>query len=136
VTSKNKPNGRSGGDDAFDRAAKSEPPPIKSRFVSTGTVAVGEGVKFELSAAEVIPDPYNDGAKIIEGKGQVIESRAQGLVDEGEITVSCRAARLEQFGNDVMERGVPGSVITLIRGVDENKRAGWRWEIAPPEEGA
>jgi len=125
----------SGSDGAFARAAKAEPPPLKSRFVSTGSVEIGEGVQFELSSFELVVDRFSGDAdaKVIEIKGQVLESHAEGLVDEGEITVTCKAVRLEQFGNEVGARAVlPGAVITLVRGEDEGKAAGWRWIIEPP----
>lgn len=124
-----------GTDDAFARAAKTEPPPLKSRFVSTGSVEVGEGVRFELTMFELVPDKFsgNADAKVAEMKGEVLESHAQGLVDEGEITITCKAVRLEQFANDVGANAViPGAVITLVRGEDEGKTAGWRWLIEPP----
>ena len=122
----------SGGADDFALAASTEPPTLKSRFVSTETVGIGDGVSFELASVEMVPDRFNEGSKILEVKGHVIESRADGLVDEGEVTVACRAARLEQFGNAVAADGLPGSRVTLVRGEDEGKKAGWRWTIAPP----
>jgi hypothetical protein len=125
----------SGGEDAFARAAKAEPPPLKSRFVSTGTVGVGEGVQFELTTFELVADRFSGDAdaKVAEMRGRVIENRATGLVDEGEITITCKAVRLEQFANDVGRRAViPSAVITLTRGVDEGRAAGWRWTIEEP----
>jgi hypothetical protein len=125
----------SGADGAFDRAAKAEPPPLKSRFVSTGSIEIGEGVQFELSSLELVVDRFSGDAdaKVAEITGQVIESRAEGLVDEGEITVTCKAVRLEQFANEVGRTAViPGAVITLLRGEDEGRAAGWRWIIEPP----
>jgi hypothetical protein len=125
----------SGADGAFDRAAKAEPPSLKSRFVSTGSVEIGEGVQFELTSFELVADRFSgDGdAKVAEIKGQLIESRAEGLVDEGGITITCEAVRLEQFANEVGATAViPGAVITLLRGEDEGKAAGWRWIIEPP----
>ena len=72
-------------------------------------------------------------AKVVEIKGQVLESHAEGLVDEGEITVTCKAVRLQQFANAVGATAViPGAVITLVRGEDEGKAAGWRWIVEPP----
>jgi hypothetical protein len=125
----------SGGEDAFARAAKTEPPALKSRFVSTGSVEVGEGVRFELGSLEIVADRFSgdDDLKVVEIKGQVIENRAAGLVDEGEITITCKAVRLEQFANAVgKEAVIPGAAITLMRGEDEGRAAGWRWMIEEP----
>jgi len=125
----------SGGADAFGRAARADLPPLKSGFVSTGSVEIGEWIQFELTSLEVVADKFSGDAdaKVIEIKGQVIENRAKGLIDEGEVTITCKARRLEQFGNAVgVEAEIPGGVITLVRGEDEGKTAGWRWTIDPP----
>jgi hypothetical protein len=120
--------------DAFDRAASTEPPPLKSRFISTGSVGVGEGIQFELTSIELVPDRFaaDADAKVFEITGEVIESRADGLVIEGPVVITAKAIRLAQFAEEVRERAVPGSVITLRRGEDEGKAAGWRWVIEPP----
>jgi hypothetical protein len=48
----------SGGEDAFLRAARTEPAPLKSKYVSSSTVAVGEGVKFAVDALEIVEDRF------------------------------------------------------------------------------
>ena len=119
----------SGADDAFVRASKAEPPALKSKFVSSNHVAIGEGVKLVVDSCELVPNRFSDDdGKVIEIKGQVLESRAAGLIDSGEITVTCSSVRLEQFGNAVAAAGV-GSIATLVRGEDDGKAVGWRWFI-------
>ena len=134
----------SGDEDAFLRAAKTEPEPLKSRYVSSKTVAVGEGVRFRLKSFDWVPDQYprkdNDGnvigdGKVVEITGEVIECRAAGLVEDGNVIVSCRTRRLEQMANEVGATAtVPGAVLTLVRGEDEGNATGWRWTIENPDE--
>jgi hypothetical protein len=122
----------SGADDAFDRAARAEPPALKSRYVGSTTVAVGEGVKFAVDSLEIIEDRFNKDAKVAEIKATIVENRAAGLIDDGELTVTCGSARLEQLSNELGLYEIPGAVVTLLRMPDEGKRIEWNWLIEGP----
>jgi hypothetical protein len=118
--------------DSFAVAGNTEPPALKSRYVSTRSVGVGEGVRFEVRKLEVVSDRFaNDSdAKVIEIEGEILESRSAGLEEHGVVVITCKAVRLEQMGNDIAKNAeVPGAIVTLVRGEDEGKAAGWRWVI-------
>jgi hypothetical protein len=120
----------SGKDDAFERAAKAEPAPLRSRYISSGTVEVGEGVEFVVDALEIVEDRFeSDGSKVAEIRATVVESRAVGVVDDGAITITCKSVRLEQLANELGLYAIPGAVVTLLRAEDEGKRVEWRWVI-------
>ena len=125
----------SGGPDAFDLAASSEPPPIKSKYVSTSTVAVGEGVRFRFTKIDkVVPfgqSNADETEKLLEVSGEIVENRAKGLIDGGTLTITCSALRLRQMGTELLG-ALPDSIVTLVRGEDEGKSAGWRWRIERP----
>jgi hypothetical protein len=123
----------SGGDDAFARAAKAEPAPLKSRYISSGTVEIGEGVKFAIDALEIVEDRFeSDGSKVAEIRATVVESRAAGVIDDGEITITCKSLRLEQLANELGLYEIPGAVVTLLRSEDVGKRVEWHWVIEGP----
>jgi hypothetical protein len=121
------------GEDAFTRAARTEPAPLKSRYVSSGTVAVGEGVKFAVDALEIVEDRFeSDGSKVAEIRATVVESRAKGVVGDGELTITCKSVRLEQLANELGLYEIPGAVVTLLRAEDVGKRVEWHWIIEGP----
>jgi hypothetical protein len=123
----------SGGEDAFLRAARTEPAPLKSRYVSSGTIDVGEGVKFAIDALEIVEDRFeSDGSKVAEIRATVVESRAAGVVDDGELTITCKSVRLEQLANELGLYAIPGAVVTLLRAEDVGKRVEWHWVIEGP----
>jgi hypothetical protein len=123
----------SGAEDAFVRAARAEPAPLKSRYISSGTVEIGEGVKFTVDALEVVEDRFeSDGSKVAEIRATVVESRAAGVVDDGQLTVTCKSLRLEQLANELGLYEIPGAVVTLLRAEDVGKRVEWHWVIEGP----
>ena len=120
----------SSADDAFTRAAKAEPAPLKSRYVSSGTVEVGEGVKLAIDALEIVEDRFEkDGSKVAEIRATVVENRAAGLIDDGQLTITAKSVRLEQLANELGLYEVPGAVVTLLRAEDVGKRVEWHWVI-------
>lgn len=123
----------SGGEDAFLRAAKAEPAPLRSKYISSSTVDVGEGVKFAVDALEIVEDRFEkDGGKVAEIRATVIENRAAGLINDGELTITCKSVRLEQLANELGLYEIPGAVVTLLRAEDVGKRVEWRLVIEGP----
>lgn len=116
--------------DPFDEAAAAEVE-LPSKYVSSTTVAVGEGLRFEVTRFEVVPDRFaDDDRKVGEITADVLESRAARFRDGQEIVITCKPVALEQLAN---EGPAVGDVITLVRGEDIGKATGWRFTVERAE---
>jgi hypothetical protein len=112
--------------DSWQAAKQSEDVEFKSGYISSKTVDEGEGLRFVVEKFEVIPDTFNEGRKVGEIKGTILESRAHRFEDGAEITIGCRSVGLERLANQAPE---PGDVMTLLHDGFVGKPVNWKFSI-------